>query len=286
MGGSSSTQNTNSTTTGSGTSRSQVQIPAWLENAARQNMARADAIAQIGYVPYYGPEVAALTPMQVQAMQGTNAASSAFGLGSVDPMAGMPQAETFAGGVQGYSSMPMFEQALAQLRAERPGQYNALMAPFINPQTGATPAAPFGSMPAGLRGDDEGRSGGGGSVPAATTPSRSKYFMDMAPQFKQAPSWYVNGVAQSGAYSPEAVTALSAPRQWYEPQGSFSGNNNGMALNGSGSLGGLLSTAGSYAPGGVNSPFGGGAIDRAAASLSSPQGNPTAADRPKANPRR
>lgn len=128
-----------------GSQTTQVQVPAWLEQAAQTNLARADQLASIGYTPYYGPDVAAMTPMQMAAMQGTNQAASAFGLGGVDPMTGMPQPQQFAGGVQGYSSAPLFEQSLDQLQAARPGQFAALQAPFIDPITGAPPRAPFGS---------------------------------------------------------------------------------------------------------------------------------------------
>ena len=133
---------------GSQESSSQVQIPAWLEGAARKNMARADHIAQIGYTPYFGPDVAAFTPMQLAAMQGTNNAASAFGMAApTDPMAGMPKPQTFAGGVQGYSSQPMYQGALDAFAAANPGQYNAISGMFINPQTGAQPPAPFGTGP-------------------------------------------------------------------------------------------------------------------------------------------
>jgi hypothetical protein len=123
-----------------------VTVPAWLEQAAQGNLARADELAKIGYTPFYGPDVAAMTPAQVAAMQGTNAASQAFGLGGFDPMAGMPQAQNF-GGMQGYSSGGLYDQALAALEARAPGQFAALRAPFINPVTGAQPASPFGSAP-------------------------------------------------------------------------------------------------------------------------------------------
>ena len=129
-----------------GSQTTEVKIPAWLEQAAQRNIGRAEELAQIGYTPYYGPDVAALTPMQVEAMRGASAAANAFGLGGGDPMAGMPQAQTFAGGVQGYSSAPLFQQSVDQLQAQRPGQYDAMMAPFINPVTGAAPAAPYGSF--------------------------------------------------------------------------------------------------------------------------------------------
>lgn len=166
-----------------GTSSTSVEIPAWLESAARQNIARADQIAQIGYVPYYGPDVAAMTPMQMAAGGNINAAASAFGLGAPSSaMQGMPMAQDF-GGMAAYSSAPLYEQSLAQLQARRPGQFAALQAPFINPLTGAPPAAPFSAnlafadqtmaplMPAAVA-----NAGGGGSgMIAAPAPVDSGY---------------------------------------------------------------------------------------------------------------
>ena len=135
-----------------GSTTSSVEIPAWLENAAQTNLARADQLSTIGYTPYYGADVAALTPMQQASMQNTNQGASAFGMAApTDAMAGMPQAQTFAGGVQGYSSGGLYDQALSELQTRRPGQFDALNAPFINPYTGAPPASPFGGgalMPA------------------------------------------------------------------------------------------------------------------------------------------
>jgi hypothetical protein len=129
-----------------GKQTTEVKIPAWLEAGARNNMARANELAQIGYTPLYGADVAAFTPMQQAAFQGTADAASAFGQAApVNPMGGMPQAMTFADGTTGYSSAPLYEQSLAALAAARPGQFAALQAPFINPVTGAEPASPFGS---------------------------------------------------------------------------------------------------------------------------------------------
>jgi hypothetical protein len=56
--------------------------------------------------------------------------------GGLTGMEGMPQAQQFAGGVSGYSSAPMYEEALAQLEARNPGQFAAIQNMFINPQTG------------------------------------------------------------------------------------------------------------------------------------------------------
>jgi hypothetical protein len=100
---------------GRGSTTTEVKVPEYLENAARQNIDLGNQISQIGYVPYYGPDVAAMTPMQMAA----------------------------GGGMAAYSSAPLYEQSLAQLQARRPGQFAALQAPFLNPFTGAGPAAPF-----------------------------------------------------------------------------------------------------------------------------------------------
>jgi hypothetical protein len=114
-----------------GSQSTSVEIPAWLQQAAQSGLARGEQAAGIGYAPYRGPDVAALTPLQEAAMANTSAASSAFGLGaSPMPGAGMPAAQTFAGGVRGYSSAPLYDQALKELKKRDPAQYAKLMAPF------------------------------------------------------------------------------------------------------------------------------------------------------------
>ena len=113
-----------------------VEIPEYIEGPARRNLQRAEQLAQVGYMPYYGPSVAAFTPMQTQAMQSTADAAAAFGLApQMDVMAGMPQAQDF-GGVQGYGTGQMFEQALADLAANQPGQAAAFNRLFTGPQAG------------------------------------------------------------------------------------------------------------------------------------------------------
>jgi len=73
-----------------------TEIPSWIQGPASRNLQRAEQLAQVGYMPYYGPSVAAFTPMQTQAMQSTADAASAFGLApQMDVMAGMPQAQDF-----------------------------------------------------------------------------------------------------------------------------------------------------------------------------------------------
>lgn len=122
-----------------GSTTSSVEIPEYIERAAQENLNRAQAIAQMGYVPYYGPDVAAFTPMQEAAMQNVAGAASAFGLASPTGagITGMPAATEYAGGIRGYSSAPMFEQAQAELGRQRPAQKSYLDSFFIDPVTGA-----------------------------------------------------------------------------------------------------------------------------------------------------
>lgn len=129
-----------------GSSTTSVQIPQWLENAAQQNLARADRVAQLDFMPYFGPDVAAMTPMQQAAMQNTNQAALAFGTAApTDAMAGIPAAQTFAGGLQGYSSAPLYQQSVEALRTAMPGTVAARNAMYIDPITGAQPMYPFGT---------------------------------------------------------------------------------------------------------------------------------------------
>lgn len=150
-----------------GSQSTSVEIPAWLQQAAQRNIGRAEEISQTGFVPYYGPEVAAMTPQQQAAMESTGLAAQAYGLSDALGQQVTPQPETFAGGVQGYSSGGLYEQALAELEARRLGQFAALNAPFIDPVTGASPGGVFrtGAQQAQFepqRGPSYSTGGGGG----------------------------------------------------------------------------------------------------------------------------
>lgn len=96
-----------------GSQTQEVKIPEWLQGPVVENLERAKAVSRLDYMPYMGPSVAAQTPLQLAATQGTSSAASAFGLpgGGMTGTEGMPQAQTFAGGVQGYSDFPIYEQA-------------------------------------------------------------------------------------------------------------------------------------------------------------------------------
>ena len=122
-----------------GTQTSAQSIPAWVEGPAKENLARARDVGQIGYMPYYGPDVAGLTPQQEQAMRANFGAQQAYGLASPTTQfsTGLPQAQQFAGGVSGYSSGNLFDQAVAELALRQPDQvarYGKVMNPNINPE--------------------------------------------------------------------------------------------------------------------------------------------------------
>ena len=107
-----------------GTQTQAAQMPKFIEDAAKYNIDMEKQAGKIGYMPYYGPDVAALTPQQEQAMQTNFSAQQAYGM--VDPTAqfstGMPQAQEFAGGVRGYSSGGLFDEAVAELKRRNPEQ--------------------------------------------------------------------------------------------------------------------------------------------------------------------
>ena len=131
-----------------GSSTTTVEVPEYIEEAAKRNLTRADVISQIGYVPYYGADVAAFTPLQEAAFQNVAGQAGAFGLATPagGVTAGMPAPQEFAGGVRGYSSAPMYEEALGELRSRRPAQVGLIESLFIDPvsgQVGSNVAAPI-----------------------------------------------------------------------------------------------------------------------------------------------
>jgi len=128
-----------------GSTSGKTEIPAWAtEYGQRQLLDPAAMAARLGYMPYYGPDVAAMTPMQEAAMRSNIGAAEAYGLvepGTLSPTEGMPAPRTFAGGVRGYSSGGLFDQARAELARRAPGQMAAYQSMYVDPMTGA-PAFP------------------------------------------------------------------------------------------------------------------------------------------------
>tara|TARA_B110000902_G_scaffold77130_1_gene91703 strand:+ start:2098 stop:3228 length:1131 start_codon:yes stop_codon:yes gene_type:complete len=123
-----------------GGSTTEVTVPQYIEDAARRNLNKAESVSQLGYVPYYGADVAAFTDNQNAAFQNAADTAGAFGMSAPssqsDVMGGMGKPTEYANGVSGYSSQPMFQQSLDQLQAKRPGQFDHINSFFIDPFTG------------------------------------------------------------------------------------------------------------------------------------------------------
>ena len=144
-----------------GSQSTQVTIPPFIEAAAKENLRRAQKTAGMGYLPYYGPEVAALSPMQKQAMSATGGAAQAFGLAGpeFDPLAGIPRADFYDGGLRGYGSSGLFEESLGELATRSPTQFAAYgNLPTLTPPTPGAPPAPVdpGYFPAPGSGESVG----------------------------------------------------------------------------------------------------------------------------------
>jgi hypothetical protein len=163
---------------GGGSQTTSVEIPEYIQEAAKRNLNKAEDISRIGYVPYYGPDVAAFSPLQEAAMQNVGGQAGAFGLATPagGVMSGMPAAQEFAGGVRGYSSAPLYQQSIDELARQRPAQKSFIDSFFIDPITGqygsragtqidyttAYPATPV------VTGDTGGT--GGATAPVVTPP--------------------------------------------------------------------------------------------------------------------
>ena len=124
-----------------GSTSSSVEIPEYIEKAAQRNLNKAERISQLGYVPYYGPDVAAFTPMQQASFQNTADVAGAFGMNAPasqqDIMGGMAAPTQYAGGVSGYSSAPIYQQSLDELARQRPAQKSYIDSFFIDPYSGS-----------------------------------------------------------------------------------------------------------------------------------------------------
>lgn len=118
-----------------GSKQSTASIPGWLEDAATEMLDRSVSLGKTGYMPWSGPDVAALTPDQLAARENTNRAASAFGM-SVGGL-GTPGATDFGNGIWGHSSLPLYNQQMDWMRENRPGQLDYYNSHFIDPVTGA-----------------------------------------------------------------------------------------------------------------------------------------------------
>jgi len=119
-----------------GSQSTEIQIPAWAERAMQENLRKAQRLGEVGYMPFYGGQVAALDPVQEQLMQKRYDRGAALGLvdSGVDVLAGMPEAQEFDMGdgqtIRGYGSGGLFESARNEFIARNPDQARAFFSEF------------------------------------------------------------------------------------------------------------------------------------------------------------
>ena len=118
-----------------GSTSQEANLPKFVETGLQQSIGMGRDVSQMGYTPYYGPDRAAFSPMQQAAFEGTNQMAGAFWMPTAQGQY-MPEPTTYDGGVQGYSSAPVFEQAQQALQQNAPGQYDYLNSFSIDPMTG------------------------------------------------------------------------------------------------------------------------------------------------------
>lgn len=174
-----------------------------LRQAALENLAMAKRIGQLGFVPYTEATVAGMSPAQIAAIQNTNAGAAAFGL--------TPSAVPTGGDL---SPNQIYRTALNNMA---PGQRAFIEAMFINPMTGAAPAAAMAqealpvavqaAMAGGGGGGGAGGGGGGGNFSASQFGSRLPGGVNTA-----NPNSVLNRVAAAMSPRQSAPTAGSRPK--------------------------------------------------------------------------
>ena len=99
------------------------KIPRYLEEAGQLAVEEAKKIKEMGYLPYFGPEVAAINPYEQAMAQNVGSMASAYGLAAPAAMSMSGVDTATSGGVTGYTTAPAYFAALERLRETRPDQY-------------------------------------------------------------------------------------------------------------------------------------------------------------------
>lgn len=143
---------------GLGGSQSQTQsLPQHIQDWQKQQMALMQLASQMPPPIIGGAMVAAESPGQAAYNQQANAWSRAAGMPTMSPQQYLPDAQQFAGGVQGYSAMPGLMQNLGMMEGNFPGSLGPLytMFPSLAPENyqyaGQSPWAEPGSTEDVLR---------------------------------------------------------------------------------------------------------------------------------------
>lgn len=147
-----------------GSETTEEKIPEWLSKASQDVVSRANAVSDIGYTPYMGPEVAAFNKAQEAAFNNNGAMAADLGL-SAPSGPSMPDAQDFGNGIWGYGSYAPYMDTMEKFREERPGQANMIDSFFIDPETGGAGDLTMRRIME-ARNMAESGGGGGGSIPA------------------------------------------------------------------------------------------------------------------------
>jgi hypothetical protein len=118
---------------GSSKTTQETKIPEYLEEAGRLAVQQAQQAQQMGFIPYMGPEIAAVNPYEQALAQNVGGMASAFGLAAPSGLS-MNMPTVTQGGMTGYSSYPIYQGAMERLREQRPDQYE-----YFAGQTGFDP---------------------------------------------------------------------------------------------------------------------------------------------------
>lgn len=154
-----------------GGSKSKTELPQWYVDYAKPSLELANKVAQIGYRPNVGPELAAFNDTQKDVMNQGNAWNAAFNTPGQAPQDVnsqlMPTNSSFMG--QGaYSSFPQYQESMDEFNRMFPGQAKAISDMSVDPQTGA-PAPAYSMFPPYTAPPDTTGGGGGGGSPGAPT---------------------------------------------------------------------------------------------------------------------
>lgn len=144
---------------GGGSSTTKPTVPKFLETGYQQGIGMGSDLSAMPYTPFYGPDVAAMSPLEQASFQGTDVMASAFGMPTSGGQQYLPAPTQFEGGAMGYSSAPIFEQAVSELETRRPAQADYYNSFFIDPMTGEMGSRTIENQPVALEMQGGGRRG-------------------------------------------------------------------------------------------------------------------------------
>jgi len=107
-------------------STQQTTVPEYIEEAGKLALERAKQIQAMGYIPYMGPEVAAVNPYEQAAAANVGGMASAFGMQAPVGLSMGDMPTVTQGGMTGYTSYPAYMSSMERLREIRPDMYQYL----------------------------------------------------------------------------------------------------------------------------------------------------------------